>query len=345
MKNLYVLTLEPIEKRYTKQWHTYWKKEFSKFFNVIYIDGKKVSDKIDKGRFLDINKTNIWKAQQIEQVSTLFAKGKIRDNDIFILMDAWHPGVTAIKYMIQLNNMKCKMYGYWHAGTYDPADFIAQAGLGEWASYDEVAWLKALDGSFVATKFHKQLMLETFKNYVNPNKIHVVGFPMDWLAFIEKEIDIPSRQHKENIIVFPHRVDKEKCPEVFDSLAKKFPQYRFIKTIEVTKNKKEYYQILAKAKIVFSASKQETFGIGTVEAMLLDCIPIVPNTLSYDELYDNRFKYTSLVSAEKKIEHTMKKYHKWNDNSQSIKALEKNKKKIVMLSLNSVNKMAKIMGG
>jgi glycosyltransferase involved in cell wall biosynthesis len=345
MKNLYVLTLEPIEKRYTKQWYSFWKKEFSKSFKVIYIDGPKFSDIIDKGKFLDINKTNIWKAEQIKTVATLFSNGKIKTDDVFLFMDAWHPGVTAIKYMIQLNKMNCKVFGYWHAGTYDPADFTAQSGLGEWAQYDEVAWFRALDGSFVATQFHKKLIMESYKNYVNSKKIHVVGFPMDWLAAIEKEISIPSREEKENIIVFPHRIDKEKSPEVFDKLASEFPEYTFIKTMEVTKNKKEYYKLLSRAKIVFSASSQETFGIGTVEALMLDVIPVVPNTLSYKELYDGAFKYTSYRGAKQKIKCIMQRCKKYSKNKDVFKILDENKHKLIKQSLDAIPKMSKIMLG
>ena len=343
MRNLYILTLEPIEKRYTKQWYSYWKKEFSKKFNVIYIDGPKFSQDIKKGRFLDINKTNIWKAEQIKDVAERFNSGLIKDNDIFLFADAWHPGVTAIKYMIQLNNMNCKMYAYWHAGTYDPADFTAQQGLGDWAQYDEIAWLRALDGSFVATEFHKKLILKSYDKYINPDKIHVVGFPMDWIEVIENEIGEIKYKHKEDIIVFPHRIDKEKSPEIFDKLAKEFPEYKFIKTMEVTKNKKEYYKLLSKAKIVFSASKQETFGIGTVEAMMLDAIPIVPNTLSYKELYDGRFKYASYHSAKQKIKNILHCYHRYTKSKDIFKVLEENKRKIINQSLDAISNMCNIM--
>ena len=346
MKTLYILTLEPIEKRYTKQWFSFWKQEFSKSFKVIYINGLSFSDNIKKGRFLDINKTNIWKAEQIKKVAEIFNEDKIKDNDIFLFMDSWHPGVTAIKYMAQLSNIKCKLYGYWHAGTYDPADFTAQSGLGEWAKYDEIAWLRALDGSFVATQFHKKLILKSYSEYIDSKKIHVVGFPMDWLKAIEKEIDkIPSREDKEDIIVFPHRIDKEKSPEVFDKLALEFPKYKFIKTMEVTKNKKEYYKLLSKAKIVFSASSQETFGIGTAEAMMLDVIPVVPNTLSYKELYDGRFKYTSYHSARQKIKCIMNNYKKYSKSKDLFRVLEENKHKIIKQSLDAIPKMSKIILG
>jgi hypothetical protein len=124
---------------------------------------------------------------------------------------------------------------------------------------------------------------------------------------------------------------------------KEFPQYKFIKTIEVTKTKKEYYEILSKAKIVFSASLQETFGIGTVEALMMDVVPIVPNTLSYKELYDGRFKYSSLISAKNKIECIMSRYHKYSKHSDLFEVLESNKKKIIKQSLDAIPLMSKIM--
>jgi len=324
-KTLYVVTLELIEQRYTKQWHNYWEKDFSKYFNVKYIDGPGcIDDKIDKGKFLDINKTCHWKAQQIIEISELFQFNKIQPNDTFIFMDGWHFGITALKYMSQLNNIPVKIYAYWHAGTWDDNDFITQAGLRDWARFNEIGWFFACDGHFVATQHHKDMIVNYFwesdleftkdKDYQFAkkyfiNSIHVVGFPMDW----EKEINsIISKKkvEKENIIVFPHRLDKEKCPEVFDELAKLMPEYKFIKTLEVTKTKKEYYDLLRKAKIIFSASEQETFGIGTVEALCLGCIPIVPNKGVYMELYDACFRYVNIDSAKHMINHYIKGYNK-----------------------------------
>lgn len=341
-RNLYVLTLEPIETRYTKQWYMFWKSEFKKFFNVIYVDGYStdvdITDVILDGKFLDINMTNVWKAEQIKKVGLLFSKKQIKDSDIFIFMDAWNFGVTAIKYMIQLNNMKCKMYGYWHAGTYDPADFTAQAGLGSWASHDEVAWLLALDGNFVATQFHKDLILKSY-NYSNiEKKIYVVGFPLDWKKYIANSLtEKKNIKNKENIVVFPHRLDTEKHPEVFDKISLQFRNYKFIKTLEVTKTKTDYYNLLAKSKIVFSASKQETFGIGTVEAMMLGCIPIVPNELSYKEMYDDMFKYENGCGARSKMEYAMNHY---GQNNHMMNVLKENQEKIQKQSMKAIPKMA-----
>ena len=339
-KKLYIITLEPIEKRYTKQWYDYWKKGFSKNFSVTYIDGPLMSDEIKEGRFLDINGTNIWKAEQVKKASELFAKKKIKDGDIFLFMDSWHFGITAIKYMAQLAGINIKMFGYWHAGTYDPNDFVAQAGLKKWAMYNEAGWFNALDGSFVATEFHKELILKTHSPFIKSKNIHVVGFPMDWIKYIEKEIGKIKKVKKEDIVVFPHRLDKEKCPEVFDKLAKDLPQYKFIKTLEVTKNKKEYYELLQRAKIVFSASTQETYGIGTVEALMLGCVPVLPNRLTYKEMYWPLCLYSNYQHAKTRIKTFMIRV---GQNKTFDLILEVHAKRIQEESLNAIPLMAKIM--
>jgi len=349
-KNLYILTLEPLEQRYTKQWHKYFKKEFSKSFNVKYIDGIIGSDKIKKGKFLDINKTNIWKAEQVIKIANLFNENKIKKGDIFFIADGWHYGITALKYMSQLNDIPIKIFAYWHAATWDDNDFITQAGLRSWAPLNEAGWLCACDGHFVATQYHKDMIVDYFnenemfdgeiKLYMKDlsKKIHVVGFPMDW----EKEINgliSKKKVEKEDIVVFPHRLDKEKCPEVFDELASLMPEYKFIKTLEVTKNKKEYYELLKKAKIIFSASAQETFGIGTVEAMCLGALPVVTNKLSYLELYNGCFRYTDIDDAKRLIHFFMKNY----DNKKLQQKARINIKHIKEDSLDSINKMAKVI--
>jgi glycosyltransferase involved in cell wall biosynthesis len=336
---LYILTLEQIEKRYTKQWHSYWISEFKKYFqNVVNIDGTITSDKIEKGRFLDINKTNIWKSEQVIKVAKLFKENKIKDYDTFLFMDFWHPGAINIKYMAQLNHINVLMYGYAHAGSYDRFDFLNLAGLTKYVRGFEESLFAIFDGIFVATNFHKQLILNTYKN--TRKKIHVVGFPMRWDKEIKDKIG-DKVFIKEDIVVFPHRLDKEKQPEEFDKLAKicKNTNIKFIKTMEVTKNKTDYYELLAKAKIIFSANLQETYGIGTVEAMALGCYPLVPDRLSYTEMYNDLFKYKDIVHASLKLIDFIHNFNK----PRYEKIRDENIKKIKKESLNSIKLMAQLM--
>jgi len=45
--------------------------------------------------------------------------------------------------------------------------------------------------------------------------------------------------------------------------------------------------------MVFSANLQETLGISCYEGAIVDAIPMVPDRLSYTEMYYDTFKYPS----------------------------------------------------
>ena len=98
---------------------------------------------------------------------------------------------------------------------------------------------------------------------------------------------------KRDLIVFPHRIAPEKQVEIFRDLAKHLPQFEFVVCQDKQLTKNEYHNILGEAKIVFSASLQETLGIGCYEGAILDAIPMVPDRLSYSEMYYEGFKYPS----------------------------------------------------
>ena len=123
--------------------------------------------------------------------------------------------------------------------------------------------LRLLTKCMLPPTFIKTLSL---KKCINPynnlyNNIKVTGIPFYANNLREKY----PHDKKENIVVFPHRIAPEKNPEMFDKLALRFPEYKFVKTIDVTKTSEEYFELLAKSKIMVSFAQQETFGYSTVE--------------------------------------------------------------------------------
>jgi hypothetical protein len=98
---------------------------------------------------------------------------------------------------------------------------------------------------------------------------------------------------KRDLIVFPHRIAPEKQVDIFKDLQKSLPEFEFVVCQDKELTKEQYHNILAEAKIVFSCSLQETLGIGAYEGVILDALPIVPNRLSYSEMYHECFKYPS----------------------------------------------------
>jgi len=97
--------------------------------------------------------------------------------------------------------------------------------------------------------------------------------------------------------------------------------------------------LIQKAKISFSANTQETFGIGTVEALFLGAVPLVPNRLAYKELYSDIFKYNSHDEMKEKIKFFMKNF----DSEEVQTSIKKNKEYIEKLCLGSINEMAQVI--
>jgi glycosyltransferase involved in cell wall biosynthesis len=58
------------------------------------------------------------------------------------------------------------------------------------------------------------------------------------------------------------------------------------------KSKKEYISLLQQSDIVVSTALHEFYGISIIEAIRAGCIPLVPDRLSYPELYCEKFRYS-----------------------------------------------------
>jgi hypothetical protein len=121
-------------------------------------------------------------------------------------------------------------------------------------------------------------------------KIVRTGWPMEYLTHVLLE---SSKQHKRDLILFPHRIAPEKQVEIFKDLATTMPEYEWIVCQEQQLTKAEYHKLLGQSKIVFSANLQETLGISCYEALCVNALPLVPDRLSYSEMYLDVSKYPS----------------------------------------------------
>jgi hypothetical protein len=301
---VYVVDIEAVDTRYTKQWKEYLPKQLSKHMNeVVVITGGEVPMSTTPGAFLNFAGTNNYKAQQMLEISELFAADKIKDGDYFLYTDAWNPTVIQLKYMAELLSIKIRIGGMWHAGSYDPHDFLGRLiGDKPWVRKAEQSMFHAYDDNYFATEFHAKIFAENllqFKSmfgmtttewFVQQDNVHVVGWPMEYL----RDTMLPYKHmEKRDTIVFPHRLAPEKQLDIFKDLQQELPEYEFIVCQEQELTKNEYHNILSEAKIVFSANLQETLGISAYEGMLVGAIPMVPDRLSYTEMYDEEFKYPS----------------------------------------------------
>lgn len=336
---LYILHLELLEERYTRQWYE-WFKSTLEFRRIPFkfVEGRMLTNSVETGVVLDAEGTNYWKFSQLMEICQLFKSQEINQNDIFFTMDLWHPGLESLKYMSHLEHIPIKIYGFLHAGSYTTEDFAEP--MGQWARFFERGWADICNGVFVGTDYHKKKFLrmrgdlgETLKT-----PIHVVGNPFNTNEVRRLAVNelgnIYTCEMRENIIVFPHRWDREKRPDVFVECMNRLWKIRqdfrvvittsrsrfrsnekqlieilnscsFPYTIKANLTKSQYYGELAKSKVFVSTTVEENFGYCFVEAITLGCTPVVPNSYSHPEILrgDSRFTYSSIDQAIEKISH------------------------------------------
>ena len=310
MSKIFLVDLEAVSTRYTGQWKDHVPQLLKKAgHDVQVISGPEdIPSATTPGAFLNFGGTNIYKSAQVEQMGRLFCNGAVHPGDHFIFTDAWHPGIINLKYMSELLGIPVVTHGLWHAGSYDPQDFLGRlVGNKPWVRHAEKSFYHAFDHNYFATDFHVKMFVTNLLNeYPTENpwlgedleeilngkwpKFVRTGWPMEYM---NDTLILYKGMPKRDLILFPHRIAPEKQVEIFRDLKTHLPQYEFVVCQDQELTKNEYHTLLGEAKIVFSCSLQETLGIGCYEGAVVDAIPMVPDRLSYSEMYFDIFKYDS----------------------------------------------------
>jgi hypothetical protein len=306
---IFLVDLESVETRYTGQWKARVPSLLRKAGHEVHIISgpSDIPSATTPGAFLNFGGTNIYKASQVEQLGRLFCAGSVKAGDHFIFTDAWHPGIINLKYMSELLQIPVTTHGLWHAGSYDPQDFLGRlVGKKPWVRHAEKSFFHAFDHNYFATDFHIRMFVDNlledgfksenpwyeldFEDYLSSKKIVRTGWPMEYM---DSTLQMYKGMKKRDLILFPHRIAPEKQVEIFRDLKEQLPQYEFVVCQDQQLTKNEYHNLLGESKIVFSANLQETLGISCYEGAIVDAIPMVPDRLSYTEMYYEGFKYPS----------------------------------------------------
>ena len=256
----YIVDIEAVDTRYTKQWKEHLPKQLRRATNeeVVVISGGETPQATTPGAFLNFGGTNVYKSKQLEQIGKYFCDGLIKNGDYFIYTDAWNPTVIQLRYMAELLGVDIRVGGMWHAGSYDPQDFLGRLiGDKPWVRKAEASMYECYDDNFFATEFHRDMFEDVFMDEGLDffPKTKIVGWPMEYLATsLEQYKGMP----KKDLILFPHRIAPEKQVDIFRNLKDALPQYEFV-----------------------------------VCQDLVGSLPMVPDRLSYKEMAIEEFKYPS----------------------------------------------------
>jgi glycosyltransferase involved in cell wall biosynthesis len=310
MSKVFLVDLEAVETRYTGQWKAHVPNLLRKAGHEVHVISgpSDIPSATTPGAFLNFGGTNIYKANQVEQLGRLFCSGAVKAGDHFIFTDAWHPGIINLKYMSELLGIPVTTHGLWHAGSYDPQDFLGRlVGDKPWVRHAEKSFFHAFDHNYFATNFHIEMFVTNlFNDYPSENpwleedlkdiiagedpRFVRTGWPMEYMT---DTLLMYKNMPKRDLILFPHRIAPEKQVEIFRDLKQYLPQYEFVVCQDQQLSKNEYHNLLGEAKLVFSANLQETLGISWYEGAVVDAIPMVPDRLSYSEMAFDTFKYPS----------------------------------------------------
>jgi hypothetical protein len=192
--------------------------------------------------------------------------------------------------MAELLGINITIGGLWHAGSYDPADFLGRLiGDKPWVRNAERSMYECFDHNFFASEFHIDMFFESFPE-LDRSKVVRTGWPFEYM---DDTLTMYKGMKKKDTVLFPHRIAPEKQLPIFQDLKESLPQYNFVVCQERPLTKNEYHNLLGEAKLVFSANLQETLGISWYEGALVGALPMVPDRLSYTEMALDKFKYPS----------------------------------------------------
>lgn len=291
--------IEPLEERYSKQWKQWFKEEWK--YNSRIFEGLTLTDEVKTGAFLDVYSTCYYKTSQMNSIINFIYNhewfGQGEDNWVFF-QDLWNPAVFQLAYIRSCAGLKFKIAGCFHAGTWDPTDFISKMGVGNWAKGLEDSLYDVSDLIFVATEFHKNLIKkDMYLNEIGKQKIKVTGFPI-----YADNIPKFNVERDPKLIIFPHRLTSDKRPDLVPLLKSKLGNgWNIVCTQENKRSKAEYYKLLQEASIAISFAEHENWGIAMQEALFCGCVPFMPDRLSYKEMYPSSLRYKDMDDLVKKI--------------------------------------------
>ncbi len=296
---LIYVPLEHIESRYTAHLDA----DIERFLVAEGINYLKITPpykapkKLPDGHFLAAANTIKNKAQQLDQIAGLYESGAVTNDTKFFFSDLWFPGIESLAYLNYFYKVKPKITGIIHAGSFTDTDFVRD--MERWAKNFEDIVFDISDTIYCGSNFIKKDIVK--KRLVNEKKLLVTGLPLD------SNLSKYNTTKKENIVIFNGRMCDEKQPWLFKRMQRDLMvgNWKFICTMEHNYTKEEYYQLLAKSRIVVSFALQENFGFGVAEAVQLGCVPVVPNRCVYPELYSSAYIYSTYTEALVKVRSAM----------------------------------------
>lgn len=270
------------------------------------------------GNFYDID---VWMENQANVVKdylALISKINFKDGtEINIVsVDFWCPGIEQIYLINKFSGINAKYIGWLHGASWVDGDLMSDRVFGNDIPFMmERAWLEIYDTIWYTSDFFVygfpvlyKRKSQRFSEFFDANKY------LKWYKnFDDKVYDViytgrltPDRNPNFLLDVCEALVGRglkvlilaPSLQEVEESVIKRLDKAsveglssRFLDVINGTFEEDMYMKFLQNSKVVLSTAYQEGWGYGILKAVCAGCIPALPNSAVYPELYPGKYLF------------------------------------------------------
>lgn len=262
----------PTPLRYQEWW--FWKlpEEFRKAGHEVVILGESHINTYMKNRGnLDMfAPAELAIELEIEQIRE-YMRLDITNDDVLFLADLSFPGLFPTT--LFHHKRPKRMYAFCHATSINTGDYFEFYRPEKFMI--ETAFAQTFDKVFVGSKYHQD------KLGWNNTVVTYLPFPP-----IDPKIEIKLYNIMSASRPNPQKVDLELENIVEENFGRVCKIYR-----PTSNTWEEYFNNLAKSRILLITSHEDTFGYQIIDAIMNGCIPLARNGLAYPEILPRNYLY------------------------------------------------------
>lgn len=232
----------------------------------------------------------LYRSTQYNELYSLLISGEVSPKDLFIFADAWNPNAITLRYLGEYLKLKLRIIGVWRGGVFDLNSRMWHTMYGRpkaWAGTFERTLYSVYDyncyfDEATRTRFLKKYTLRTIEKAIT------TGFPVE-------DVKISRDQYppieKQNLVVLAHDAVNSEQADIFKALRAYLTDFEFINCQDLRLDREEYYDVLAKAKVILAINPYDTNLSSIYEAMVFGCVPIVPDATLYSTVFPEQYRY------------------------------------------------------
>lgn len=250
-----------------------------------------------------------FKSTQLRVILDMMGRGKIKDGDVFVFTNAWNYVAIPLSYFRDEFQMNIHMIGVWGDSLYNhdsPMWHRFKLIRKDWGRQVELSLFNAYDMNCFWSQTHWEMFKGKFTSLKGDetdkwsgqvvSRYAITGYPFGYLA---KEREVNKKEKKVPTIAFPYNLRFDAHSALISGLMADLKEYEIVLAQDIANNRLAYNDLLDDAKLMVSFNKTEINPVLLYEAMLCGVIPLVPDHLVYQELFDDAFRYPASLSIPK----------------------------------------------